>query len=114
MDDIMSKVHVWVGVNYDEDYDSYFELDYSDPDMDIDDPNYKVCQFCKDIGERWYDEDWIGVYRNPELMDVRLLLEELSVDEDTLTEIENICREKNIEKANALFFYNGFKCCSKR
>ena len=58
----MSKVHVWIGINYDEDFDRYFELDNRNHDMDIDDPEYSVCQFCKDINERWYDEDLIGVY----------------------------------------------------
>jgi len=98
-----SKVHVWIGTNYDEDYDSYFELDY-DCD-DIDDPNYEVCQFCKDINEKWYDEDRIGVYQNSELVDARMLLEDLSVDGGILAEIENICHKKNIRKANAMFFY---------
>jgi len=104
MNILWSKVHVWIGTNDDEDYDSYFELD-DDNDLDIDDPNYKVCQFCKDINEKWYDEDWIGVYQNSELVDVRILLEEFSVDDGILSEIENICHKKNIVKANAMFFY---------
>ncbi|MGE7954845.1 immunity 22 family protein [Lysinibacillus xylanilyticus] len=101
----MSKVHVWVGINNDEDFFSYFELDYSNPDIDIDDPNYKVCQFCKDINEKWYDEDFIGVYVEDELKDVTLYLEELCVSKETLLEIQKICVEKKLEKVNAMFYY---------
>ncbi len=54
-----NSVHLWLGVNFteEEDYMKYFEIDYSS-DYEIDDPQYPVCQFCTDIGERWYDEDF--------------------------------------------------------
>jgi len=52
MSEEYSKVHVWVGINTDKDFNSYFELDHSDPDRDIDDPKYKICQFCKDIDKK--------------------------------------------------------------
>lgn len=103
----MSKVHVWVGINNsdDETFESYFELDYDDPDMDIDDPLYKVCQFCLDINEKWYDEDCIGVYKEDSMVNVRVLLEELSVSQDTMEEIQNICIKKGLEDVNAMFYY---------
>jgi len=104
----MTKVHVWIGVNYDENFDSYFELDYSELEMDIDDPQYQVCPFCKDINELWYDEDLIGVYvsgESRELVDVAILLDDLSVSEQTLFEIKNICSKKGIERANSMFYY---------
>lgn len=103
----MSKVHVWVGINNvdDETFEKYFELDYDDPDMDIDDPLYKVCRFCLDINEKWYDEDCIGVYKEDNIVDVRVLLEELSVSQETLIEIQNICEKKGLENVNSMFFY---------
>ncbi|MGE8036674.1 immunity 22 family protein [Lysinibacillus sp. NPDC093692] len=107
----MSKVHVWVGINNadDETFEKYFELDYDDPDMDIDDPLYKVCQFCLDINEKWYDEDCIGVYKEDCMLDVRIALEELSVSEETLLEIQDICIKKGLEKVNAMFYYMDSK-----
>ena len=107
----MSKVHVWVGINNadDETFEKYFELDYDDPDMDIDDPLYKVCQFCLDINEKWYDEDCIGVYKEDGTLDVRIALEELSVSQETLLEIQDICIKKGLEKVNAMFYYMDSK-----
>lgn len=103
----MSKVHVWVGINNsdDEAFESYFELDYDNPDMDIDDSIYKVCQFCLDINEKWYDEDFIGVYKEDSMVNVRVLLEELSVSQDTMEVIQNICIKKGLENVNAMFYY---------
>ncbi|MBG9452526.1 hypothetical protein ABE61_00075 [Lysinibacillus sphaericus] len=103
----MSKVHVWVGINNadDETYEKYFELDYDDPDMDIDDPLYKVCQFCQDINVKWYDEDCIGVYKEDDTIDVRKALEELSISQETMLEIQDICIKKGLEKVNAMFYY---------
>ncbi|MDM5247626.1 MULTISPECIES: immunity 22 family protein [unclassified Lysinibacillus] len=103
----MSKVHVWVGVNNvdDETFEKYFELDYDDLDMDIDDPLYKVCQFCLDINEKWYDEDCIGVYKEDNTVDVRVLLEELLVSKETLLEIQDICKKRGLENSNAMFYY---------
>ena len=103
----MSKVHVWVGINNgsDETFENYFELDYDDPDMDIDDPLYKVCQFCLDINEKWYDEDCIGVYKEDSMVNVKVLLEELSVSQETMVEIQDICINKGLENVNAMFYY---------
>lgn len=103
----MSKCHVWVGINNadDETFEKYFELDYDAPDMDIDDPLYKVCQFCLDINEKWYDEDYIGVYKEDDMVGVRVLLEELPVSQETLLEIQDICIKKGLENVNAMFYY---------
>jgi len=100
-----SKVHVWIGNNFDEDYDGYFELDYSS-DKDIDDSEYKVCGFCKDVGEKWYDEDWIGVIQDPaKPVEIDLLLKELSISDEVSENIKRVCIEKGFEQANAMFFY---------
>jgi len=66
--EIMSKVHVWIGISTVDNgtFNEYFKIDYSDPDRDIDDTNYRICEFCKDINEKVYDEDWIGIYWHDE------------------------------------------------
>jgi len=102
-----AKVHIWVGINYNEDYDEYFNLDYSD-NRDIDSPDYKVCRFCKDIGVKWYDEDWISVTQGPELVDIDVLLDDdLCVTEEILSVIKKICIEKGFQMANAMFTYTN-------
>ena len=104
----MSKVHVWIGINYDEDFDRYFELNNRNSDMDIDDPEYSVCQFCKDINERWYDEDLLCVYipdEKRQVVDIDVILKELTISEETFVNIKKICVEKGVEKANMMFYY---------
>jgi hypothetical protein len=102
----MSKVHVWIGINNsdDETFEKYFELDYN-VDVEMDDPEYMVCQFCVDIKTEWYDEDMIGVYKIDHLINVEEALEEIPVSKDTLLEINTICVRKGIKKINAMFFY---------
>jgi len=99
-----SKVHVWVGINYDPSFDNYFELD--DSGVDVDDTRYKICGFCKDIAEKWYDEDWIGVVQSPVSVDLDTLLgDELSVSDITLADIKKKCVDKGLKSANAMFYY---------
>ena len=100
------KIHVWAGIinaNEVEDFDNYFELDYETEDMD--DPEYKVCGFCKDVGMKWYDEDWIEVYCEVQTSDVTKFLDGLSISEETLMEIKDICINKGFDKINAMFCY---------
>ncbi|MCI0915359.1 immunity 22 family protein [Pseudomonas putida] len=100
------KIHVWVGSNFESeaDYLRYFELDYS---VDIDDPSYKVCGFCKDIGIRWYDEDFIGIIpRRPQEVSLDEIIKESSVDPSELDRLRAGCLSKGIAKANAIFWYS--------
>lgn len=101
-----SKVHIWVGNNFEKDYEEYFELDYRE-DVEIGDLDYKICVFCKDIGEVFYDEDWIGYTQHSQEIDLDILInqDELSVTEETITKIREICIKKGVEKANAVFWY---------
>ncbi|WP_285398391.1 immunity 22 family protein [Lysinibacillus sp. fls2-241-R2A-57] len=101
-----SKVHIWVGNNFEKDYEEYFELDYRE-DVEIGDLDYKICSFCKDIGEVFYDEDWIGYTQHSQEIDLDILINqgELSVMEETITKIREICIKKGVEKANAVFWY---------
>nr|WP_306309658.1 immunity 22 family protein [Xenorhabdus yunnanensis] len=48
---IENRVHLWIGSNFssEDEYMEYFQLDYS-VEGDFENPNYKICQFCKDIG----------------------------------------------------------------
>lgn len=100
------KVHVWVGTNLssESDYISYFELDYS---VDLDDPAYKVCGFCRDIGVRWYDEDFIGIIpRKEREVSLDEILLDSAVDQDCIEDLKAACLKLGIFKANAIFWYS--------
>ncbi|MFJ4384682.1 immunity 22 family protein [Pseudomonas sp. NPDC089408] len=104
--DRYEKVHVWIGTNFssEEDYLKYFELDYT---QDLDDSSYKVCGFCKDIGERWYDEDFIGIIpRKSEEVSLEEILKDAAVDRDCIEDIKAECLRLGITKANAIFWYS--------
>lgn len=102
-----NKVHLWIGSNYssEEEYMHYFELDYSG-EGEIDDPNYKVCRFCQDLGIVWYDEDFIGViprFDNNVTLDE--ILVDAAVDESEISLVKAKCKELGIKSANAIFWY---------
>lgn len=100
------KIHVWVGTNFssEAEYLKYFELDYS---VDFDDPAYKVCGFCKDVGIRWYDEDFIGIIpRRSSEVSLDDILTESSVDMDDMDRLKAECLRLGVTKANAIFWYS--------
>lgn len=100
------KIHVWVGSNFssDAEYAAYFELDYS---TELDDPAYRVCGFCRDIGIRWYDEDFIGIIQRwPQAVGLDEVLTASSVDSSDLPRLRALCVEKGIQRANAIFWYS--------
>lgn len=100
------KVHVWVGTNFssDEDYLKYFELDYTE---DLDDPAYKVCGFCQDIGARWYDEDFIGIIpRKSGEVGLDEILKDAAVDRSCIEDVKAECLRLGITQANAIFWYS--------
>jgi len=102
-----NKIHVWIGTTFtlEKEYQKYFELDYSTKG-DFEDPNYKLCGFCKDIGEVWYDQDFIGkIPRFDEEVSLEKILEESSTDPEEWDKIKCACKEFGIEKANAIFWY---------
>lgn len=104
--DRYKKVHVWVGANFSsgDEYLKYFELDYS---VDLDDPAYKVCGFCKDIGVRWYDEDFIGIIpRKAEEVNLEEIMLESAVDSSCIEDLKTECLRLGITKANAIFWYS--------
>ncbi len=99
------KVHLWIGTNLapEPEYQHYFELDYN---AELDEPAYRVCGFCKDIGIRWYDEDFIGIVPRAEtLMTLDDLLRQAPVDSREQDRVKAKCTELGIDKANALFWY---------
>lgn len=124
---IKNKVNLWIGNNFSsaDDYTRYFELDYSN-DGDIDDPDYKICGFCKGLGIKWYDEDFIGIIRREsKAVPLDDLLEEAAIDEGVKENVKSKCYASGIQKANALVWYadsalavkpdpsvsyNGLKC----
>lgn len=84
---------------------SYFELDYS-VEGDFDDPSYKLCGFCKDVGTVWYDEDFIGIIpRREQEVSLDDILAEAAIDDDELPIAKARCDALGIKKANAIFWY---------
>lgn len=126
----MSRIHIWMGTTQksEEDYLQYFELDYS-TEGDFEDPKYRICQFCKDIGEKWYDEDFIGIIPVFEQeVSVREILQEVPIAEDEMEKVISKCNELDMQTANAVFYltdaeveipkpykdsYNGLKYIGK-
>lgn len=107
MSDEAKAIHIWVGSNFskEEEYMSYFELDYS-IEGDFDDPSYKLCGFCKDIGIVWYDEDFIGIIpRREQEVSLDDILAEAAIDDDELPVAKARCDALGIKKANAIFWY---------
>jgi hypothetical protein len=101
------KIHLWIGVSdkNEEEYLNYFQLDYS-VEGDFDNPNYKLCQFCKDIGTLWYDEDFIGIIpRWEKEIELDKILKESSIDKKEWDKIKEICNGYGIKKGNAIFWY---------
>lgn len=102
-----NKVHLWIGTVHktEKEYSKYFELD-SSTEGDFDDPNYKVCEFCKDVGLKWYDHDFIGIIPLFEdEVDLDVILEEAAIDEEEWSKVKKICKNLGIDKANAIFWY---------
>lgn len=99
-------IHVWVGSNFaqENEYMSYFEIDHS-TEGDFDDPNYKLCGFCQDIGVVWYDEDFIGIIpRYEHEVSIDEILIEASLEDDELPLAKARCEALGIKKANAIFW----------
>lgn len=107
MSDNHQKVHLWVGTNFqpEEQYLEYFKLDYS-VEGDFDDPAYKLCGFCRDIGTKWYDEDFIGIiHRKDREVSLSEILEEAAVDSSEKASVVAQCLKLGINKANSIFWY---------
>lgn len=104
----MSKIHIWLGISLldQESYEQYFTLDYS-TEGDFDDPDYAVCGFCKDVGEKWYDEDFLGMLPViPEPVLPELLLRQTPIQQgQQLQQALEKCASLHIDKVNALFYY---------
>ena len=116
IEDLSSDQYLWIGTNFMpiEKYNKYFELDYSTEDLD--DPDYKVCDFCKDIGDNWYDEDFLA-YPEPlkKEVDIGKLIDKLIFSKlNCKQEIINRCHSLGITKANALFFYKASELTLKK
>ncbi|MFJ4068640.1 immunity 22 family protein [Pseudomonas sp. NPDC089996] len=89
-----------------EEYLKYFEIDYTS-DYEIDDPRYPICQFCADVSERWYDEDFIGIIsRKPVLVGGDAMLGESAIDASEWRRVKAVCARLGIVKMNAMFWYS--------
>jgi hypothetical protein len=101
----MKKVHIWIGKNSlsEEEYEKYFELDYSEGDFE--DPDYQICQFCQDIGEVLYDEDFIGIIPIfDQVVSIREILQEVPIAENDIEKAISKCNELEMKTANAVFY----------
>ena len=98
--DYIDKIFLWIGrtSKSQKQFDEYFELDYSE-----DRQNRKVCGFCKDIGEKWYDEDFIGYLRFDYEMGVGEILEHVPINQDDISKVLNKCKELNLDLVNSSF-----------
>ncbi|AIQ99448.1 immunity 22 family protein [Pluralibacter gergoviae] len=103
------NVHVWIGSNHESesDYLQHFSLDYS-TDGDFYDLSYKICDFCKMLNLKWYDEDFIGIIpRKEHDIFIDSLLEEVAVDYNEMGSVKDICHKLGIDKANSVLWYSG-------
>ncbi|PIT53419.1 hypothetical protein BHC44_05870 [Snodgrassella alvi] len=106
--DPTSDSHLWIGTNHMplDEFNQYFELDYT---AELGSPEYKICGFCKDTGNDWYDEDFVG-YPEPlkEEVDIATLVDQLiASDLDCKNQIVQACNKLGITKANAVIWYTA-------
>ncbi len=108
MDEYLDKVFLWLGKTNKNQYDieEYFKLDYS-VEGDFDDPKYEICGFCRDINEKWYDEDFIGYLKFECELSVEDVLEEVPIALYERDKILDLCKKLKIEKVNSVFWYSG-------
>lgn len=98
-----THVYIWIGTTYksETEYYEYYKLDYT---YELDDQDYRVCEFCKDVGEKWYDEDFIFLQTplEKEVNIIDLLEDTIVLDKEHVIQK---CNELGIKKANAIFGY---------
>ncbi len=102
------KIKVWLGITTlnAESYLNSFELDYEVEDFE--DPNYKICGFCKHIGEVWYDEDFIGIIPIfNDKVSLEILVSETPLSSSSRDKLKRECQKMGIEFGNAILFYSG-------
>lgn len=93
--DRMKKVHIWIGTTLlsEDDYYKYFDQDNG------------TCPFCLDIGVEEYDEDFMVIIPLFEKeIDIKEILTEVVIDDNEIESVINECKNKNISKANAVFY----------
>ncbi len=101
------KEHLWIGTTNKtkDEYFKYFEMDYS-TEGDFDDPNYKVCGFCKDIDDVYYDEDFLlAIDPLEKEVSIKEILGYDTLDTSEIEKVIEVCHGLNIKKANCLFSY---------
>lgn len=93
---------IWIGTSNKtrEEFDKYFELDCS---YELDDPNYNACGFCKDCGEKWYDEDFLYLEGPLEKeIPIKELIKDAIIADGEYKKIIQKCKELGITKANTM------------
>ena len=97
-------VNVWIGTTLKstEEFCHCFALDYS---VDLGEPSYRVCEFCKSLGIEWYDEDFIGVVLKSKIYPIEQIVREILDNPVSIENALQACKEKHITLANAGFWY---------
>jgi hypothetical protein len=99
-----THIYLWIGINNksEDEYSQYFKLDYIEGN--IYSKKYKVCNFCKDIGEKYYDEDFILTPKPlKKNIPVGLLIKDFfTIDNEKIIKASYAV---GIKKANAFFGY---------
>jgi hypothetical protein len=113
----MEKIHIWIGSSQktEDEFNEYFELDYS-TEGDFDDPKFKICQFCKDIDQKWYDEDFIGIlpFYAKEISVAEILKNDIPINSGDLATAVEECNKLGIKMANAVFYLTDAEVVIKK
>ncbi len=104
----LDNIFLWLGnINLKEDeFNEYFKLDYS-VEGDFDDPNYKLCGFCRDIEEKWYDEDFIGYIKYEKEMPILDLLTDVPIAKEDKHKVIEKAAQTGLTLVNAVYWYSG-------
>ncbi len=99
----LDKIFLWLGntTKNQQQFDEYFKIDYTE------NSNREICGFCQDIGEEWYDEDFIGYLRFDEKMSVSEVLKLVPISLDDVNKVLEKCKKMNINSVNSVYWYSG-------
>jgi hypothetical protein len=112
----MAKIHVWIGTfESEKNFNDYVDQSayltawqmYNDGDPKYegdDEPDKNLrCDFCKETGMDFYDEDFIVLQFNKKTFDINQLLSIIPVD---INRLLKACKQNALENGNALIYLN--------
>ncbi len=97
----MDYIFLWLGKTDkpETEFNNYFKLDYSNEN--------KICGFCIDIDQKWYDEDFIGYLKFANIKNILEILDEVPINPSEKDKVLQKCNEIDLKKANAVYWYSG-------